>query len=93
MSELFIERVMPELGCRVRLSLGNDLEVELALNLAVQGLQQPISDPAWSSGGSRLNSMGIGTGRLTSVHALGATFQLSGGQTQVEPDASGPQLD
>ncbi|SFT92594.1 hypothetical protein [Arthrobacter sp. ov118] len=35
---------MPELGFRVRLSLSNDLEVELTLNLAVQDLQLPISD-------------------------------------------------
>jgi hypothetical protein len=43
-SELFIELIVPELGLRVRLSLSNDLEVELALNLAVQNLQLPISD-------------------------------------------------
>jgi hypothetical protein len=42
--ELFIEFKVPELGFRVRLSLSNDLEVELALNLAVQDLQLPISD-------------------------------------------------
>lgn len=35
---------MPELGLRVRLALRNDLMIELALDLAVQDLQLPISD-------------------------------------------------
>ena len=35
-SELFIELTVPEPGLRVRLSLSDDLVIELALNLAVQ---------------------------------------------------------
>jgi hypothetical protein len=42
--ELFVELIVPELGLRVRFSLRNDLEVELALDLAVQDLQLSIFD-------------------------------------------------
>ncbi len=41
---------MPELDLRVRLPLGNDLEAELALRLAVQDLQLLVSDPGQDFG-------------------------------------------